>query len=102
MCVARISCRLAAAWAFAVVSIAALVPPAVADVPRCCVHPRFDPVACAEATRAEHRDVLPWARVRELAAQRHRLAGVAPREDLERNQILDEIHRELVGASLRH
>lgn len=68
-------------------------PPAGADVPRACVHPRSDPIECPRQWRREYRDVLPLARLRALEAQRPRLRRVAPREDRVRNRLLLEILR---------
>lgn len=72
---------------------AALLGPAAgrADVPRACVHPRYDPIACARETRQVHRDVLPLARLRALDAQRPELAGEVPLQDAERNALLEAI-----------
>jgi hypothetical protein len=71
----------------------ALLGPATgrADVPRACVHPRYDPIACARETREVHRDVLPLARLRALDAQRPRLAEEVPLQDAERNALLEAI-----------
>ncbi len=75
---------------------AALIPGVgQAGVPGSCVHPDYDPIECIRETRLERRDVLPSARVRELEAQQAELAGQAPRQDLERNELLREI-RELL------
>ncbi len=66
------------------------------DVPRSCVHPRYDPIDCARETRETHRDVLPLARLRALDAQRPQLAGEVPLQDAERNALLEAIREALV------
>jgi hypothetical protein len=66
-----------------------------AGVPRSCVHPQADPLACARATREVTHQVLPAARVRALRRQHRTYERVAPREDRERNRTLESIDSRL-------
>jgi len=62
-----------------------------ADVPRSCVHPQADPLACARDTREVTHRVLPSARLRALRQRRRAYERVAPLEDRERNRTLESI-----------
>lgn len=68
---------------------------AQAGVPRSCVHPQADPLACARDTRAVTHRVLPAARLRALRRQQREYERVAPREDRVRNRTLESIDSRL-------
>ena len=63
-----------------------------AGVPRSCIHPTYDPLACPRDTRLVQLDVLPSARVRVLRRQASELEEtVVPVQDRERNILLEQI-----------
>lgn len=75
----------------------ALAPAAArADVPRACVHPHYEPLECMRETRRVQLELLPLARLRELARQQPRLAHVVALEDAERNLLIEAILELLV------
>ena len=72
-----------------------LAPGAEAGVPRSCVHPNIDRMACIRDTAAVRDRVLPSARLRALERERARLERLAPREDRQRNRLLRRILRRM-------
>ena len=78
------------------VAASALSPAAAhAGVPRSCIYPNSDALACPRDTRLVTLDVLPSARVRALKQQRAQRERVAPLQDGERNHLLEGIRDEL-------
>ena len=69
-----------------------------ADVPRSCVHPRIDRLACQAETRRVQHEVLPSARLQVLREQEAALAEVGTLQERERNELLRQIRRELRQA----
>ena len=80
---------------FGLAALALAPDSARAGVPRSCVHPQADPLACARDTRAVTHRVLPAARLRALHRQRRAYERVAPREDRVRNHTLESIDSRL-------
>lgn len=79
-----------------VAGVQVLAPPvAHGGVPRSCVWPRSDPIACPSETRLVSHEVLSSARLRELEKQERELQEVVvPVQDAERNRILEDIRDE--------
>jgi hypothetical protein len=67
-----------------------------ADVPRACIHPHYEPLECMRETRRVQLELLPLARLRELARQQPRLAHVVALEDAERNRLIETILEQLL------
>lgn len=85
---------IAIAAGVALLLVAQLVAPVVAraGVPRSCIHPTYDPLACPRDTRLVQLEVLPWTRVRVLQRQAPELEEtVVPVQDRERNILLEQI-----------
>lgn len=74
---------------------AALPGDARAGVPRSCIHPQADVLACLDDTRRLTERVMPAARVRALRAQRRYPRRAAPLEDRRGNPTLHALDERL-------
>ena len=89
--------RIGAALGFALLlaTQAFLPSPAHAGVPRSCIHPRADAIQCPRDTRRVLLDVIPSARRNALRAQRPALERTVELQSLERNEILEQILKDV-------